>query len=779
MSTTAKSPGQAATAPPDNIAQWLHLVVGPDMVVELRILGVVDNSKYPSFTISGYFDYDHLDELARAAWEWTEKAEGCYVTVNPVRPDLLARAANRVIKKPKHTTTDAEIAQRIGLVFDADPNRPAGISASDAEKAHAWERINQLVAELERRGWSAPILADSGNGYHSRFLIDAPAQDGGLVERALKAAAAMFTDDRVKIDTALSNPARIIKLYGTMARKGDSTDARPHRCSKVLSVPDSYEVVPIELLEDLAAEWISDRPDTSAPPEESRAQSNGLKVRASRNEWTDGARARSCVFSPKVPESIEGQHGHDRLYNVACILVDDFGLSRDEAMPIFRDWNAAKAHPPESEYQLNHKLDDAIKNHSVPSRRLLLEARRDRTSSSNGKAHTSGMNGTARTERKPFSLDLVTSERFFASTYDLQWLVEDVLVRDEPIIIGGPSKTLKTSILIDLVIALASATPFLGRFNVPRVARSAFISGESGRRVIQVNAKQVCLSRGIMNRSELPIHWGFKLPTLTYPEHLDVLRKAIEDNGIEFIALDPFYLMVLGKTVDPKSMFDMGPLLSEVSALCLEAGCTPILAHHFTKNREHAHGLPEMAELAYAGVAQFMRQWILVSPREKFNAEIGKFFLHFVYGGSAGHCGEIALDIEVGKLTRERDGRKWVVTVATPSEERTSKQEQKRAQGERMDAEKAEAKGAQEREDAARMLAAFHATPHGEATKGFLRAALGINAEKADRLLFLLKSDGLIQDALVTIPNGPGRTKQAVGFKVVHPLSRTRFGSKP
>jgi hypothetical protein len=90
---------------------------------------------------------------------------------------------------------------------------------------------------------------------------------------------------------------------------------------------------------------------------------------------TDGAspevRARAYVFAPSFPDSIEGQRSHDRLYNVAYILVDGFGLPRWEALPILRDWNTQKAKPPEGEAQMHHKLDDAIKSNPVASCKLL------------------------------------------------------------------------------------------------------------------------------------------------------------------------------------------------------------------------------------------------------------------------------------------------------------------------------------------------------------------------------------------------------------------------
>jgi hypothetical protein len=231
-------------------------MIEPGTIVELRILNVVDDPRYPPFTISGYLHAARLDDLADAALHWTSKAEGCYVTINPVDPALLARAANRVAKKPKHTTSDAEIARRIALVFDADPKRPAGVSATDAEKVLALKKINQLIAEFERRGWPAPILADSGNGYHARYRIDLPNDEAStaLLKAVLQAAHEMFSDERVTIDAALFNPARIIKLYGSMARKGDSTTDRPHRSACVLSAAPVFEVVPRELLESFATE---------------------------------------------------------------------------------------------------------------------------------------------------------------------------------------------------------------------------------------------------------------------------------------------------------------------------------------------------------------------------------------------------------------------------------------------------------------------------------------------------------------------------------------------
>ena len=154
------------------------------------------------------------------------------------------------------------------------------MSANASEKTEAHERILKLVDHLTRCGWPPPILADSGNGYHARYRIDLANDDGAreLVERVVKSAAAIFSDDKVTIDTSLSNASRIIKLYGTLARKGDDTSARPHRLVQLISVPDDFQVVPVELLESFAAEHQPRRP--RPPPQVSREL-----VRGDREKW--------------------------------------------------------------------------------------------------------------------------------------------------------------------------------------------------------------------------------------------------------------------------------------------------------------------------------------------------------------------------------------------------------------------------------------------------------------------------------------------------------------
>ena len=228
----------------------LRRLSGLGEVVEVRALECGPRN----VTIAGYFDHDHLAEAAKLAGDLV--AGGIYTVLNPVQPSALARAANHLVERPKTTTTDADIVRRRWLLLDFDPRRVSGVSATDAEKAAAMARAEACREYLAERGWIAPIFADSGNGGHLQYPIDLPNDlaSRGLIERVLKALALTFSDDQVDLDLSVFNAARICKLYGSVSGKGDSTEDRPHRLSRVLDDPDLRpgEIVTLDQLKAIA-----------------------------------------------------------------------------------------------------------------------------------------------------------------------------------------------------------------------------------------------------------------------------------------------------------------------------------------------------------------------------------------------------------------------------------------------------------------------------------------------------------------------------------------------
>jgi len=240
----------------DQIEQSLRLLHGPQSVFEIRALGVPGRGSY-KMTASGYFD-DARKAASEAAKLSERGAAGVYVTLNRVNPALLARANNRTVERPAATTSDDEVVARQWLFIDIDADRPSGIAATDAEVAAARELAVDIEDHLRALGWPVPLLATSGNGIYLLYRIDAPntTEVVDTLRKFYTALAAEFNDRDAHIDTAVYNAARIIRVGGTMNRKGDGTDDRPHRlCEYHDPDPDQpVDLVRWELVEAVAAE---------------------------------------------------------------------------------------------------------------------------------------------------------------------------------------------------------------------------------------------------------------------------------------------------------------------------------------------------------------------------------------------------------------------------------------------------------------------------------------------------------------------------------------------
>jgi len=205
--------------------------------------------------MSGYFD--NPGDLTEAVRDLDGKGPGVYFTLNPVKPELLARARNRVKAYAETTTSDADILLRRWLLIDCDPVRPTGISSSREELQAALNTAEHIREHLRQQTWPEPVLCLSGNGFHLLYrLPDLPNDNCStdIISRVLKALSRRFSNPAVQIDETVYNAGRICKAYGTFARKGDHTAERPYRLSRMIDVPDPVAPVPVTLLEQLAAE---------------------------------------------------------------------------------------------------------------------------------------------------------------------------------------------------------------------------------------------------------------------------------------------------------------------------------------------------------------------------------------------------------------------------------------------------------------------------------------------------------------------------------------------
>ncbi len=348
-------------------------------------------------------------------------------------------------------------------------------------------------------------------------------------------------------------------------------------------------------------------------------------------------------------------------------------------------------------------------------------------------------------EPPPFAL-MLSSEELARLDKEARFLVRGVMIEGQPMVVGARSKTLKTTLAEDLAISIGSGTPSLGRFDSQQ-ASVGFWSGESGASTIRETALRIAKAKGL-NLGDCSVHWSFDLPRLSRADHLDVLRSVIRDRGIKVAIFDPLYLCLLsGETAGMASnLFGMGAILQPLSAFAQEAGVTLVVLHHFRKSGQADDAEPAgLEELTQSGAAEWARQWILLQRRTPYQGD-GRHSLWARTGGSAGHAGLWALNINEGVFAPDAPERRWEVEVKPVSDAR------EQAKREKADRKAAEVEQT-EAEHVDRLRQALCDNPDG-LTEKRLRTLTRLNVANLDRALLSLEKTGRLEPCKVQTSGG-------------------------
>lgn len=230
----------------------------------------------------GYFDT--VEKAARALAAHNGK-DNVYVTLNPVKQDLLGRVNNK-LAKCKNRTADADILCDCWFFFDIDPKRPSGISSTNTELQEAISVGKQIVRYLLDIGVTQESILTgmSGNGVY--VLVRLPDYEitrerTELKKRLLNFFADQFSTATIEIDRTVYNPARLVAALGTLKMKGESITERPHRRSKIRTIAGvSFDPSLIQRCEPFNLYALA---DVLLPPETKRksnlkASSNGQSL---------------------------------------------------------------------------------------------------------------------------------------------------------------------------------------------------------------------------------------------------------------------------------------------------------------------------------------------------------------------------------------------------------------------------------------------------------------------------------------------------------------------
>ena len=241
---------------------------------------------------------------------------------------------------------------------------------------------------------------------------------------------------------------------------------------------------------------------------------------------------------------------------------------------------------------------------------------------------------------------IITSDELDQAECTPRFLISDCLVANEPAVIGGMFKTLKTLIAVDMAISTASGQPFLGEWEVTEPLSTIYFCGEGGLGVLQDYARRIAGSKGLGLSDVCQLGWCTSVPQLEDLKSLDDFKRACEEREAKLAFLDCLYLMHSGD--DAGNVMKQGRLLNNVKRVCDQCGITLVILHHFKRGRTTDPYAPgELIDLSQAGLAEFASQWALLTRRGPYNPDQpGEHKLWLNVGGRAGHSHLEALDVQ-------------------------------------------------------------------------------------------------------------------------------------
>lgn len=227
------------------VYKWFDIMKDNNQLTEIRIIG---NNQ----TFSGYFkDVKTLVEAIKPYSSYN-----IYFTINRIDETCYGREqCNRIVKKPKNTTSDSEIIARDYVFLDLDAKKISGVNATEEEVNKTKAKAKEVYNFLKKNGFFEPITIFSGNGVHFylRCALLPTEENNKIIKRFTQAMGMLFSDEYVDIDQKIYNLGRIAKVPGTYSRKGSSDNQdRPQRLCYVVKSPTDVKVNDIEYFKKIA-----------------------------------------------------------------------------------------------------------------------------------------------------------------------------------------------------------------------------------------------------------------------------------------------------------------------------------------------------------------------------------------------------------------------------------------------------------------------------------------------------------------------------------------------
>lgn len=562
------------TPQPDiqQIEQTLRLIPAPDSIGEIRFFD--QRSEEKKGGIGYFFTVEEIPQAAEIAYRENETLGG-YLVMNDSGEALIERPR---LSRQYSLTKDVDIARRRWLPIDFDPHSPergAADSSTDAEKENA-RQLMELVQEwLRELGFPEPVFADSGNGWHLLYRLDFP-NDGEshqLVKMLLDGLAKRFNTDQVGVDISVHNASRVFKLYGTVARKGQDRPDRPHRLSKILSVPDGGAGI---VSKELIVKAIRELTVPAGVTLLDREQSTGDERSTATGNLGDFTLTKSKLI---LPEQFPEGGRHANLIAVAG-AARSFGSNEVEILEILRTFNRTRCANGKPDDELQKIARDFARKDCNQRMLELMESTSD--------------------EQKPSALKFLTAGELLNGFPSLKpYLIEGLMRLTETMNIISAPKFGKSWLVMGLVLCIACGLKWLGKFWCKR-GRVLLVDNELHPETLASRLPRVAEAMGLKQEDYQDNVCVITLRgQLIDLERLSAQLLTLEPGSFDLIVLDAWYRLQ-PKGSDENANGDVSQLYNLLDMVAGKIGSGFVCVHHSSKGNQSGKSVTDVGSGAGA-----------------------------------------------------------------------------------------------------------------------------------------------------------------------------------
>lgn len=563
-----------------NVRRMLMFVAvgGP---VELQALGVRQGRYECNRASHARLPKDAIT-LCREADSW--ESDGVFVLPSQLRAGVETRhrTPGGWYDQPKGgSTTDSDVRVRCAFGVDSDVVRPSKISATDEEMARSvatairvWDYLASIVST------ESLAYVHSGNGRQIWVALDAVSANEDtrlLLASILAGLDAIFSTTEVKIDQKLSDHKRILPACGTVKKKGAAGIAeRPHRRTAIVT-PERPRRLQVEDLWDLHARI---RQDCDECGRAKMDKAKGIKLPkpgpANHNSGESPFDRANALDPQSVAEFCD-------LYDMGELRCPGCGESQgvdviDHGLKCLHNRCAGKG---KSGFRTNVDLVAEVRGVEPREAVQLLAERFGFEPLREPAPDAPYPPGQFRDEQKErvarAAFRIWTPEEIWKPLEPPDYLMAGLLVRGTLALVVAYGSSLKTWVLEDAALSVATGQPWMGRFDTKQ-AEALIVDFESGDYELRRRAHRIARGRGLA----IPIAgFGFvTMPDLSLAcdEFFTAIKPLAGKYG--FIGIDS---LAAGSGGIDENDARFATSLNRLKAIAASTGCVIVVLHHSRK----------------------------------------------------------------------------------------------------------------------------------------------------------------------------------------------------